>query len=109
MPSPFPGMDPYLENSRFGQGFHKGSMAQTMIALNALLPPRYATSLEERVYVTGRDSSVVADVAVSEQRGRVGQMGGSSATAVADPPLTRVLEAEEVHEAYVEIVTVDRR
>lgn len=50
MPSPFPGMDPYLENTDFWPGFHNGFMHYAQEDLQPRLPPGYVATLEMRVY-----------------------------------------------------------
>ena len=49
MPSPFPGMDPYLENPVWWQGVHQGLIFSATEILNSLLPPRYVASITERL------------------------------------------------------------
>src|SRR5437870_5524740 len=45
MPSPFPGMDPYLESPRRWLDFHNALAAEIAAALNAVLNSRYAAWL----------------------------------------------------------------
>jgi hypothetical protein len=45
MPSPFPGMDPYLEERRRWQHFHNDLAAEIQSALNGSLDPRYVAWL----------------------------------------------------------------
>lgn len=49
MSSPFPGMDPYLENPRRWPGFHNDLAAEINAALNQVLDPRYVSSLTSSV------------------------------------------------------------
>ncbi len=66
MPSPFPGMDPFIESQRWG-GFHHRFIAQLGDMLVAQLRPRYEVEPEERVYVETSQpdwSSYRADVAI---------------------------------------------
>jgi hypothetical protein len=42
MPSPFPGMDPYLERPSLWSDFHATLLVAIRAALNTALPPRYA-------------------------------------------------------------------
>lgn len=51
MPSPFPGMDPYLEAPRRWQGVHINLISVIAEMLNRQLVPRYVTEIEERVYI----------------------------------------------------------
>src|SRR5438309_2000870 len=45
MPSPFPGMDPYLETPRRWPDFHNHLAAEISAALNGVLGPGYVVSL----------------------------------------------------------------
>jgi len=62
MPTPFPGMDPYLERPSMWPGVHNALMASIQLDLAPQVRPRYYVSLEERVYFSededGRDPLV---------------------------------------------------
>jgi hypothetical protein len=49
MPSPFPGMDPYLEAPRRWLEFHNHLAAEVCAALNRTLDPRYVASLTSSI------------------------------------------------------------
>lgn len=49
MPSPFPGMDPYLEHPDLWPDFHNNLASEIQFALNRLLPRRYVARLTPRV------------------------------------------------------------
>jgi hypothetical protein len=49
MPSPFPGMDPYLEDNENWPGFHQFLATQIAITLNKQLGSKYYTDLEVRM------------------------------------------------------------
>lgn len=51
MPSPFPGMDPYLEHPVLWEGFHARLVVAIANHLQPRLDPRYVASVEERVYL----------------------------------------------------------
>lgn len=51
MPSPFPGMDPYLENRLVWEDFHTTFLVSLRAALKPLLPSDFVARLEERLYV----------------------------------------------------------
>jgi hypothetical protein len=68
MPSPFPGMDPFIEDQKW-TGFHNRFINELGDTLVALLRPRYEVEPEERIYVEtteGDTHSFRADVAVAE-------------------------------------------
>ena len=49
--TPFPGMDPYLEQPESRQGFHNGLIAAVALDLAPRLRPRYYVATEERTYL----------------------------------------------------------
>jgi hypothetical protein len=66
MPSPFPGMDPYLEGSPLWQGFHNTFLSFTLDTLQPLLPPNYVATVEVRVYVEHGDGEIRQEVPALE-------------------------------------------
>src|SRR5438128_2072640 len=85
MPSPFPGMDPYIEDPFFWSDFHSSMMGIMREALNAVLPARYTASIERHVWVQEHAGDEVVhlgspDVQVAD---RTGPAEGATATAVA--------------------------
>ncbi|MBW3539045.1 MAG: DUF4058 family protein [Planctomycetes bacterium] len=72
MPSPFPGMDPYIE-SQVWEDFHSRFVPELATALVPQLRPRYESRVERRVYVartTGEPGSIIIpDVAVLMRHG----------------------------------------
>ena len=55
MPSPFPGMDPYLENPHTWPNFHFNLISSFQAALNKRLRPKYVAQIEDRVYSSDMD------------------------------------------------------
>jgi Protein of unknown function (DUF4058) len=51
MPSPFPGMDPYLENPEIFPDFHDSMITYIREALQACLPVPYFAALGRRVRI----------------------------------------------------------
>ncbi len=109
MPSPFPGMDPYLESPRFWRGIHYSLMHLFMTELNAHLPPQFVATLEERMYLSLPDG-VYPDVALIYQtKPRPVLEGRGGAVAVAPDTATAFqFMDEEVYEPYIEVRTADR-
>ncbi len=69
MPSPFPGMDPYLEEPGIWPGFHNRFAGELCAELNGLLPAGYYADVEERaelgiVEEAGTSMRIVPDVLV---------------------------------------------
>ena len=106
MPSPFPGMDPYLENTDFWQGFHNSFMAFMQEDLQSRLPENYVATLEVRIYLDPdpiserRREQRIPDLEVI----RTGPAQASTA-AVLERPRGQVLDLNpvEAREAYVSI------
>jgi hypothetical protein len=106
MTCPFPGMDPYLENSDFRQGFHNGFMHYCQDALQPHLPEPYVATLELRIYFEGSDGSGgpyrVPDLEVVK-RGPGGRTAVVSKSAETRTGTTLDLNPAEVREAYLNI------
>lgn len=109
MPSPFPGMDPYLEDPVGWPDVHQGFITAMRTELNRVLPPQYRARMGERLYVVQPDRSIYPDVMVLERPspapGR--EQGGGTAVAVAsDPPWVITALPAEFREVFVEIHSV---
>ena len=72
MPSPFPGMDPYLEAPALWEGFHNNLITYVRNELVAVLPNQYTVVTEMRVYLDLLDmgSERISDVEVIRAPGR---------------------------------------
>lgn len=55
MPSPFPGMDPYLESPEFFHDLHILLIAQLTEMLNTGLPDGFSARMEEQIYGDDKD------------------------------------------------------
>jgi Protein of unknown function (DUF4058) len=70
VPSPFPGIDPYLESQHLWEGFHARFVTYFCDALNDVLPETYVAELGEHFYLvelSGRGAKqVLSDIAVIE-------------------------------------------
>lgn len=109
MPSPFPGMDPYLE--QFWRDIHARLIIYAADQLQTRLPPGLRARVEERVFVEpafGTSRSVYPDIRVVE-RGR-GHAAAASSGAIPGPalaePLVIYLPDEPVTERYIDIIDV---
>ena len=107
MPSPFPGMDPYLE--QFWRDIHARLIIYAADQLQVHLPPDLRARVEERVFVEppfGAPRSVYPDIRVVERdRGRATASPVQPGPAVAEP-LVVCLPDEPVTERYVEMIDV---
>ncbi len=110
MPSPFPGMDPYLEHPPLSPGVHQRLITYLGDTLNAMLPPRYVADIGERLYVVEPAHTIYPDVVVHEKPSVSATPSATrtaASTAVAsDPPWVLMLEPVEQREVFIEIVSV---
>lgn len=65
MPSPFPGMDPYLEDPVIWRGVHQSLNTYIRDALQPMLRPKYHARLDERVYLAPLPQIMYPDVSIS--------------------------------------------
>jgi hypothetical protein len=64
MPSPFPGMDPYLEHPATFPGLHSRLITNLSDALQLRLPPPYFAEINERTWVELSQREIEPDVNV---------------------------------------------
>jgi hypothetical protein len=64
MPSPFPGMDPFLEAPEFFPGLHGRLIAHATESLQQVLPEPYYAEIYERVVVEETGRRIESDVGV---------------------------------------------
>jgi Protein of unknown function (DUF4058) len=103
MPSPFPGMDPYLERTRWFRGFHNGLIFCLQDLLQPKLPAPYYALTGELVWLEGSERHVEPDVDVfrpvsSRRRSHPEPNGGGSVA---------TMELETAADAAPIVVTVD--
>ena len=105
MPSPFPGMDPYLEHPALWPDVHASLIVAIREALKPLVAPRYYVAVQQRTYLLKADDLVLIGVpgvaVVDRQRREAAAQGTASArTAVleVDVPM-----GEEVAERFLEV------
>ncbi len=114
MASPFPGMDPYLEDPATWTGVRAAILAAAFEQLGPAVRPRYAVRFEERVYVTGDDDPgyrlIVPDVRIVE-RDRVSPLRPFAASAAIAEPIRVTVPAadDEVHERSLHVIDVRDR
>lgn len=106
MPTPFPGMDPYLEAPEIWPDLHHELISVIRERLNARLRPRYHSMVEERVYISDEQDpgrrAIVSDVAI--QVASDGARYRTFDTAVAEPVVATTMIEEEIREARIVIV-----
>lgn len=106
MPSPFPGMDPFIESQEW-EDFHHSAIDVMREQLTSNVGPRYAVRIERRIYVEHSDDPepdvVIADVAITGRRA-----GGPTAPEAGHAPFAMpvtclVAMPEERRESYLVI------
>ncbi|MEQ9237470.1 DUF4058 family protein [Coleofasciculus sp. E2-BRE-01] len=110
MPSPFPGMDPYLEHSELWAEVHSRLIVNLADFLGPQLRPKYRVAVEKRTYTDLSDAALVGlpDVAVVS-RGSTTNQNSSTTSSTAtvltqnEPVTVRIPMPEEVKESYLEI------
>jgi uncharacterized protein DUF4058 len=112
MPSPFPGMDPYLEG-RVWPDFHHNLITAIQAALAPQVAPAYYVAIEERVttiQVGSDEGTRLPDAAIIPTGAPAPPAGGGTAVAVA-PEVSAVTVAlplyDQVREGYLEIRDVE--
>lgn len=112
MPSPFPGMNPYLENPELWSEVHSRLIVALADEIAPALLPRYYVAIEKRIYLATPEENVligIPDVSFISQELQASQELERGNTPIAtlsksDEPQTVTLSlAEEVQERYLEI------
>ena len=105
MPSPFPGMDPFLEEPSAWGGFHSRLINSISDDLANRVAPNFLVDIEERVYITMPDDPqrhpIVPDVYVVSEPRR--EYTTATAGAIAAPTLIEPIYPEEIRDRYIEI------
>jgi hypothetical protein len=111
MPTPFPGMDPYLEHPLLWPDVHNGLIAELRNTLAPQLHPRYYVALEERTYlvepaglafVRRPDVTVVGSPTPTASRTSLGE-ASSMRVATLEPVIVELPIPELVRETYLEV------
>ncbi|AFZ26390.1 hypothetical protein Cylst_4294 [Cylindrospermum stagnale PCC 7417] len=108
MPSPFPGMNPYLEYPELWPEVHHWIMTFIAELLIPKLRPKYRIAVEKRVYqMTDSNSVLVGIPDVTIGRYLISTKKEPSNIAVASPPAkpltVNIPMPEEVRESYLEV------
>lgn len=108
MPSPFPGMDPYLEDPEIWSGVHASFLAAILEQLSPLLRPKYVVRFEERVYVTSEEDpgygTIVPDLQISELNVAARPARSSASLVIAEPMKVELVDPE-IRETYLVVRT----
>jgi hypothetical protein len=111
MPSPFPGMDPYLERPSIWPDCHAGLILGIRAVLNARLPQRYVATTEAHVWREDSEEVRVMlggpDILTIDLK-HPPAIGGSTATLNA-PKIVRLSRPIGHKQRYVLVLDADRR
>lgn len=108
MSSPFPGMNPYLENPELWSEVHHRLITAIAIAIAPPIRPKYRVAIEKRTYLGDVEDSVlvgIPDVAVTTKTKTSTQNKTTTATlpAQGESVTVKLPVPEEKKEAYLEI------
>lgn len=111
MPTPFPGMDPYLERRGIWEQVHTTLLVDIQRFLTRLLRPHYHVGIKERTYLavlpSDDQSTGMPDILIAAPPASVGSVASGVAVVEAVAPVVAQLPLpEEVKERYLEIRTV---
>ena len=104
MPTPFPGMDPYLEKRSLWPDFHQRFITYTSEHLQEQIRPKYNARIEERIHLIQPPHNYYPDLSIIRPPRAEGSLVVAEKSIVADNPyLVEMLESE-FREPYIEIV-----
>ena len=105
MPSPFPGMNPYLEHPQLWSEVHNRLIVNLADILGPQLRPKYRVAVEKRTYIDRAESALIGlpDVTISSRK--VTEKESSSTTLLQETKAitVRTPMPEEFRESYLEI------
>lgn len=107
MPSPFPGLDPYLENPELWPEVHHRLITAIAIAIAPPVRPKYRVAIEKRIYlseVEDNDLVGIPDVTVFSKPSTANQSASIlTLPSRYEPIAVTVPISEETREGYLEI------
>jgi hypothetical protein len=106
MPTPFPGMDPYLEHPGLWPNVHASLIIALRDDLAPRLRPRYYVAVEERIVGLSTDDLLFAarpDVSVIAARSSPPEQGAAVAGEASAVVTVELPIPEEIHEIFLEI------
>jgi Protein of unknown function (DUF4058) len=102
MPSPLPGMNPFLESPDLWSEFHSRMIVAIADALDTTLSQDYRVAVEKRVYLSQGEETIligIPDVSVTATLA----IARTTTAIAAEPMVVEIPLAEEVQERYLEI------
>src|SRR5712692_9172974 len=105
MPSPFPGMDPYIERPEIWPDFHDRLITFIQEALQPQLRPRYVALGRDRLFVVESERPIYPDLALVRTASPQAPAASTAAVVLdADAPAVFELWREEIRQPLIEIV-----
>ena len=112
MPSPFPGMDPYLEQSAYWSSFHSRLIVGLADAVESMLNKQYYVEVETRTYLSEDDNtvlvgipdaSVIATIKAQDIPKTTAGSSSSQTAVITQPQQVTLPIPEEINERYLEV------
>lgn len=108
MPSPFLGMDPYLENPGLWPEVHSRLIVAISDSLAPFLHPKYYAAIEKRIYLDTPEDSIsigIPDVSVAIKSKYASNLEPSArfTATLSQPEIVTLPLPEEITERYLEI------
>ena len=104
MPSPFPGMDPYLEDQEIWRGAHHRFITAADEQLQPQLVPRgYLVDIESRIWLESPERLIYPDVTLLRASESLKNLPVAAGALVADEPIRLHGLENEVREDYLQI------
>lgn len=107
MPSPFPGMDPYLESPSYFPDFHHRFIVHLQEAIQRELPEPYYSKTEQRVWIEHPSRSVLPDVSIlhreNPEQSRHGRGVALLEETEIDTETVDVVPGHEEYELFLEL------
>ena len=109
MPSPFPGMDPYLGSPRYWQDFHERFITYAAEGLQQQLPLCYRARISERLVLEATERVMIPDTTVVRHpvpRSPLAEThdATTAVAAEADEPIIFAALMDDLREPYIEII-----
>ena len=110
MPSPFPGMDPFIESQRFDET-HSVYLVTLAELLVPLVRPRYTVDVERYVYLTAEDldKSYKPDVSITETGAEPLRPGNGHSVGTLEPQIPAVPDSDEDDQKFLTIRSRDEK
>ncbi len=113
MPSPFPGMDPYLEDQGYWPDFHMWFITCWVEILASQLPDHYDARMEERVYLVEVPEVEVKlirpDIALMRRETGESSIARAGAVATLEPVTLPLPIIDEVREISIRVTHRDNQ